>query len=65
MFTKVTVEPDERTTIKFEFDENAFSFYDTDTDGGVADPGRFDVLVGRLSRDIRSTEQTLIHESGS
>ncbi len=56
-FQKVPLAPGERRTVKFLLDARALSFWDPDeSDGGawVAEPGEFEVRVGRSSRDIRS-----------
>ncbi len=52
-FEKVALEPGESQTLTFNLDERALSFYDPFQGGWVAEPGKFEVLVGSSSRDIR------------
>lgn len=54
-FNKVSLSPGEQKTLNFELDQRAFSFYDPVKKDWIAEPGRFDVLVGSSSRDIRLT----------
>jgi beta-glucosidase len=53
-FAKVTLEPGERKTVSFALDQRALSFYDPYRKAWVAEPGKFKVLVGSSSRDIRA-----------
>jgi beta-glucosidase len=53
-FAKVDLAPGERTTVRFELDRRAFSFYDPVRSAWVAEPGSFEVLVGASSGDIRA-----------
>jgi len=53
-FAKVALDPGKSTTIKFDLDERAFSFYDPEQKGWVMEPGEFEILVGSSSRDIRA-----------
>ncbi len=52
-FEKVTLQPGESKTLSFTLDERALSFYDPYRGGWIAEPGKFEVLVGSSSRDIR------------
>ena len=52
-FTKIALEPDQTETVTFSLDERALSYYDPFKHSWVAEPGRFEVLVGSSSRDIR------------
>jgi len=52
-FAKVALDPGQSTTLKFDLDERAFSFYDPEQKGWVMEPGEFEILVGSSSRDIR------------
>lgn len=52
-FEAVRLDPGETTTVEFELGPDALSFYDTYEDAWVSEAGRFTVLVGRSSRDIR------------
>ncbi len=53
-FEKVDLEPGESKTLHFTLDERALSFYDPYRGGWVAEPGKFEVLAGSSSRDIRA-----------
>jgi beta-glucosidase len=52
-FSKVALEPGESKVLAFTLDEDALSYYDPASEGWVAEPGEFRVLVGSSSRDIR------------
>ena len=54
-FAKVRLEPGETQTVSVELDRSALSFFDAAKHEWVAEPGRFDVLVGSSSADIRGT----------
>ena len=54
-FCKVRLEPGETRTVSVELDRSALSFFDDARHEWVAEPGRFDVLVGSSSSDIRGT----------
>jgi beta-glucosidase len=53
-FAKIALDPGKSTTIKFDLDERAFSFYDPDRKQWIMEPGEFEILVGSSSRDIRA-----------
>ncbi|MGB8213102.1 MAG: glycoside hydrolase family 3 C-terminal domain-containing protein [Anaerolineales bacterium] len=52
-FAKVALEPGESETVSFTLDERALAYYDPNKKAWVAEPGKFEVLVGSSSRDIR------------
>jgi beta-glucosidase len=52
-FAKVALEPGQEERVTFELDMRALSYYDPHQGGWVAEPGRFEALVGASSRDIR------------
>ena len=52
-FGKVFLEPGETKTVSAVLDRKALSFFDAEKHAWVAEPGRFDVLVGASSADIR------------
>ena len=54
-FVKVGLEAGQRETVEVELDAAAFRYWDEDTHGWRTDPGRYEVLVGSSSRDIRSS----------
>jgi beta-glucosidase len=55
-FAKVKLEPGETRTIEFTLDQEALSYYDPASKRWVAESGKFQVLVGSSSRDIRLVE---------
>ena len=54
-FARVMLQPGETKTVSFMLDKAAMSYYDSAVHDWVAEPGRFTVLVGASSRDIRAT----------
>lgn len=52
-FAKVHLQPGESRVVSFTLGKEAFSFYDETKGAWVAEPGKFEVLVGASSRDIR------------
>jgi beta-glucosidase len=51
-FVKVSLRPGETRRVTVTLDRRAFSYYDPDSKQWRADPGDFDVLVGRSSEQI-------------
>jgi beta-glucosidase len=51
-FAKVSLRPGETRRVTVTLDRRAFSYYDADARQWRADPGEFDVLVGRSSEQI-------------
>jgi beta-glucosidase len=51
-FAKVSLEPGETKRVTIALDRRAFSYYDVDAGGWHAEPGDFDILVGRSSQAI-------------
>ncbi len=52
-FRRIELKPDESRTLSFTLDKSAMAFYSTAKKDWVAEPGKFEVLVGASSRDIR------------
>ena len=52
-FRRVELAAGESKTVSFTLDRSAMAFYSTAKKDWVTEPGRFDVLVGSSSRDIR------------
>jgi beta-glucosidase len=52
-FVKVMLAADEKQTVSIPLDEAAFSYYDPEKGGWLAEKGDFEILVGASSRDIR------------
>jgi beta-glucosidase len=51
-FEKISLEPGEKTTVRFTLTPGDLSFINTDM-RSVVEPGRFDVMVGRSCEDIK------------
>ncbi len=51
-FSKVTLRPGESRRVTVALDRRSFSYYDPDSKQWRADPGDFDILVGRSSDQI-------------
>lgn len=51
-FVKVSLRPGEMKRVSIILDDRSFSFYDTDAKRWRAEPGDFDILVGRSSEEI-------------
>jgi len=54
-FEKVFLKPGESQTVTLKLPAEAFQYYDEAGKRWVLEPGRFDLLVGSSSRDIRQT----------
>lgn len=54
-FRRVVVAPGETQPVTFTLDPNATAYYSTEKKDWVTEPGRFDLLVGSSSRDIKLT----------
>jgi beta-glucosidase len=54
-FQKVTVRPGETVAVSFTLDQDAFSFFLPTKKKWVVEPGRFKVLIGSSSRQMRLT----------
>jgi beta-glucosidase len=52
-FRKVALAPGQKETVRFTLEPRALQYYDDAQAAWVADPGDFEVRVGRSSRDIR------------
>jgi len=51
-FTKVYLDPGENRAVSVTLDRDAFAYYD-EREGWTVSPGRFEIAVGRSSRDLR------------
>ena len=56
-FARVMLQPGESQSVSFALDKSAMSYYDANAHGWVAAPGRYTVLIGASSRDIRARGQ--------
>jgi beta-glucosidase len=52
-FRRVALEPGKQQTLNFTLDRQSLAYYDPARHDWVTEPGRFEVLVGASSRDIR------------
>ena len=52
-FAKVMLEPGQTKTVSVVLDRQSLSFFDAEKHAWVAEPGRFDVLIGSSSANIR------------
>ena len=51
-FARVRLDPGETRTVRIALDARAFSYWDATLHGWVAEPGAFELLIGRSSADI-------------
>ena len=54
-FRRVELTPGQCQRVGFDLDERAFSFWDPDRQEWRLEPGRFALLAGASSRDIRAS----------
>ncbi len=54
-FAKVTVDAGGRATVKVPLDADTYRYWDVDRHGWRSDEGRYEILVGASSRDIRGS----------
>jgi len=57
-FAKVFLQPGEAKEVELKLNEDAFQYYDEAKKQFVLEPGKFTILVGSSSRDIRLTGAT-------
>lgn len=62
-FARIALKPGETKTATVTLDRRAFSYYDAATKQWRADPGEFNVLVGRSSQDIELRGSVMLDES--
>ena len=53
-FERIHLTPGQRTTVRFSLPAQDLAFFDVESGAFIAEPGRFGVLVGSSSRDIRA-----------
>jgi len=61
-FAKVDLKPGESTTVQFVLDRRSFAFYDPDQETWIVESGKFEIMVGSSSRDIRATATIALTE---
>ena len=54
-FQKVFLRPGETKTVTLTLDKRSFAFFSEQQNDWVVEPGKFDLLIGSSSRDIRRT----------
>lgn len=59
-FTKATLNPGERKRVKIHLDRRAFELYDPARHEWTVEPGRFELLIGASSADIRLKASLMI-----
>ncbi|WP_167768590.1 beta-glucosidase H [Haloarcula amylovorans] len=64
-FDKVSVPAGETRTATIELDAEAFQYWDPEDETWTIDPGKFQVLIGASSRDIRAEEMLIVHPNPS
>lgn len=52
-FKKVSLNPGEEKVVELTIDQNALSFFNTHKKMWIAEPGKFEVLIGSSSKDIK------------
>jgi beta-glucosidase len=59
-FAKVAVDPGGRETVRVELGAAAYRYWDVETHAWRTDPGRYEVLVGASSQDIRASAEVIL-----
>lgn len=59
-FAKVSLRPGESKVVELQLDRRAFAFYDPYQSDWVIEPGKFEILVGASSADIRLTGSIML-----
>jgi beta-glucosidase len=62
-FTKVFLKPGETQTVSLPLPPRAFARYDVEAKGWIADAGRYELLVGASSRDVRLRADVVLEKS--
>lgn len=62
-FAKVTLRPGETTTVKIALDSRSFSYFDTKANDWLAEPGAFEILVGKSSAQIELRDTVRLNAS--
>lgn len=53
-FRRISLQPKEKRTVVFELGKAAFAFFDAETEDWAMEPGRFEIMVGSSSQDIKA-----------
>lgn len=59
-FTKVNLQPGEEKKVDFTITKESLSYYDGQVKEWIAEPGKFQVMMGSSSSDIRATESFIL-----
>lgn len=59
-FDKVALQPGESQTVHFELDKRAFAYYNVELQDWYVETGRFEILVGKSSREVMLQESVHI-----
>lgn len=62
-YEKVALKPGESKKVFFKLDKRAFSYYNIDIHDWYVEDGRFDILIGSSSRDIRLTASVYVNST--
>ena len=62
-FVKVALEPGETKTVSVTLDSRAFAYWDPRYSDWISESGRFDILVGSSSADIRLTRSVTLEST--
>lgn len=62
-FTKVYLEPGEEKAIKLTLSKRAFAFFNVNTHDWCVESGKFDILVGSSSRDIKLQSSVIVEST--
>jgi beta-glucosidase len=61
-FAKVELEPGGSCAVTFELEDRSFAYWDVERHGWRTDPGRYRLLIGSSSRDIRAEVEITLAE---
>lgn len=59
-FSKISLKPGESKKVTVKLDKRAFQFYDADKKEWRAEPGKFEIMVGGSSKDIKLKGETTL-----
>ena len=62
-FEKISLEPGETKTVTMTLDHRSFAWYHTDLKDWYAASGKYDILIGASSRDIRLSDSVQMNTS--
>jgi beta-glucosidase len=64
-FARINLKPGETKTATVVLDGRAFAYYDVETKQWRADPGEFEILVGRSSQDMQLRGNLTLSAAGA